>query len=132
MDARASDRIQVELWQKFVFLAALAAACGLARSPIGPLRAAPLGRRLLQRAIEEIVAVARARGIGLPEEEVARVIGLIDGLPPAMKPSFLVDLETGGPTELGILRGAVSRFAEEAGLRPPVHATAAAALAKPA
>src|SRR2546422_4183727 len=44
MDARASDRIQMELWQKFVFLAALAAACGLARSPIGPLRAAPLGR----------------------------------------------------------------------------------------
>src|SRR3989449_8264973 len=128
MDARASDRIQVELWQKFVFLAALAAACGLARSPIGPLRAAPLGRRLLQRAIEEIVAVARARGIGLPEEEVARVLGLIDGLPPAMKPSFLVDLETGGPTELEILPGAVSPFAEEAGDTPPPprHASAAA------
>src|SRR5206468_9744444 len=93
MAARASDRIQVELWQKFVYLAGVAAACGLARSPIGPLRAAPLGRRLLQRAIEEIVAVARARGIGLPEEEVARVLGVIDGLPPAMKPSFLVDLE---------------------------------------
>lgn len=129
MDARASDRIQVELWQKFVFLAALAAACGLARSPIGPLRAAPLGRRLLQRAIEEIVAVARARGIGLPEEEVARVLGVIDGLPPAMKPSFLVDLETGGPTELDILSGAVSRFAEEAGIATPIHDTAAAALA---
>src|SRR2546427_7270428 len=119
MDARASDRIQVELWQKFVFLAALAAACGLARSPIGPLRVAPLGRRLLQRAIEEIVAVARARGIGLPEDEVARVLGLIDGLPPAMKPSFLVDLETGGPTELDILSGAGFRLAGEAGGTPP-------------
>src|SRR2546423_1005695 len=119
MDARASDRIQVELWQKFVFLAALAAACGLARSPIGPLRAAPLGRRLLQRAIEEIVAVARARGIGLPEEEVARVLGLIDGLPPAMKPSFLVDLETGGPTEHDNLSGGGSRLAGEAGVAPP-------------
>src|SRR3989449_10788717 len=100
MDARASDRIQVELWQKFVFLAALAAACGLARSPIGPLRAAPLGRRLLQRAIEEIVAVAHARGIGPPEEEVARVFGVIDGLPPAMKPRFLVGLDTGGPARV--------------------------------
>src|SRR3989454_8535931 len=126
VDARASDRIQVELWQKFVFLAGVAAACGLARSPIGPLRVAPLGRRLLQRAIEEIVAVARARGIGLPEEEVARVLGVIDGLPPAMKPSFLVDLETGGPTELDILSGAVSRFAEEAGISPPPPPTAAA------
>src|SRR2546429_146175 len=132
MDARASDRIQVELWQKFVFLAALAAACGLARSPIGPLRAAPLGRRLLQRAIEEIVAVAHARGIGLPEEEVARVLGVIDGLPPAMKPSFLVDLETGGPTELDILRGAVSRFAEEAGSATPTpHPAAGPARRRP-
>jgi len=73
--------------------------------------------------------VARARGIGLPEEEVARVLGVIDGLPPAMKPSFLVDLETGGPTELDILSGAVSRFAEEAGIATPIHDTAAAALA---
>jgi len=129
VDARASDRIQVELWQKFVFLAGVAAACGLARSAVGPLRADPLGRRLLQRAIEEIVAVARARSIGLPEGEVARVMGVIDGLPPGMKPSFLVDLEAGGPTELDILSGAVSRFAEEAGIATPIHDTAAGALA---
>src|SRR5207244_8012718 len=44
VDARASDRIEVALWQKFVFLAGVAAACGLARSPIGPLRVAQLGR----------------------------------------------------------------------------------------
>src|SRR5436853_3676582 len=130
VDARASDRIEVALWQKFVFLAGVAAACGLARSPIGPLRVAPLGRRLLQRAIEEIVAVARARGIALPDGEVARVMGVIDGLPPGMKPSFLVDLEAGGPTELEILSGAVSRFAEEAGIAPAIHDTAAAAPAK--
>jgi len=128
-DARASDRIEVALWQKFAFLAGLAAACGLARSSIGPLRVAPLGRRLLQRAIEEVVAVARARGIALPDGEVARVMGMIDGLPPGMKPSFLVDLEAGGPTELEILSGTVSRFAEEAGISTPIHDTAAAALA---
>jgi 2-dehydropantoate 2-reductase len=126
VDARVSDHIRVELWQKFVFIAALAAACGLARSPVGPLRATPLGRRLLQRAVAEVVAVAR--GVGLPENEVARVLGLIDGLPAGMKPSFLLDLEAGGPTELEILSGAVSRFAEQAGVAAPVHDTAAAAL----
>jgi 2-dehydropantoate 2-reductase len=130
VDARASDRIEVELWQKFVFLASLAAACGLARSPIGPLRATSLGRRLLQRAIDEAVAVARARGITLPEGETARVLGLIDGLPPGIKPSFLVDLEAGGPTELDVLSGAVSRFADQAGIATPVHDTATAVLAR--
>jgi len=130
-DARASDRITVELWQKFVFITALAAACGLARSSVGPLRAHPLGRRLLERAVREVVAVARARGIPLPEDEVTRVLGVIEGLPAGMKPSFLVDLETAGPTELDILSGAVSRFAEQAGVQAPVHDTATVPLATP-
>lgn len=128
VDARASDRITVELWQKFVFIAALAAACGLARSPVGPLRTSPLGRRLLDRAIGEVVAVGRARGIALPDDETARVWGVIDGLPSAMKPSFLVDLESGGPTELDILSGAVVRFAEQARIATPIHDTATVVL----
>jgi len=128
VDARASDHIRVELWQKFVFIAALAAACGLARSPVGALRAQRLGRRLLERAIAEVVAVARARGIALPANEAARVLGLIDGLPAVMKPSFLVDLEAGGPTELETLSGAVARFAEEGGVATPIHDTATVAL----
>ena len=128
-EARSSARIEVDVWQKFVFITTLAAACGLARSPIGPLRDAPLGRRLLERAAREVVAVARARGIPLPETEVARVMGLIAGFPAGLKPSFLVDLEAGGPTELTVLSGAVSRFAEAAGVEAPVHDTAAVALA---
>jgi len=129
VDARASDRIQVELWQKFVFITALAAACGLARSPVGPLRADRLGRRLVERAIGEVVAVGRARGVAFPGDEAARVLAVIDGLPPAMKPSFLVDLESGGPTELDILSGAVVRFAEQVRVATPIHDTATVALA---
>jgi len=128
VDARTSDRIVVELWQKFVFIAALAAACGLARSPVGPLRTSALGRRLLGRAVTEVVQVAQARDIPLPPNEVARVLALIDGLPPGMRPSFLLDLEAGGPTELDILSGAVSRFADQVGVATPVHDTATAAL----
>lgn len=129
VEARTSDRIQVELWQKFVFISSLAAACGLARSPVGPLRSSALGRRLLERAIAEAVAVARARGIALPDDESARALAAIDGLPPTMKPSFLLDLESGGPTELDIFSGAIARFAEQAGVPTPIHETAAVALA---
>ena len=128
-DARVSNRIDVDLWQKFIFLSAIAAACGLARTPIGVLRERPRGRRLLQRAVQEAVDVARARGIALPDDETARVVGAIDALPPGTKPSFLLDLESGGPTELDVLSGAVSRYADEAGTSAPVHDTATAALA---
>ena len=130
VDARASKQIELELWQKFVFIAAIAASCGLARSPVGPLRDKPLGRRLLERAVQEVVDVARARGIPLADDETAQVVGAIDALPPATKPSFLLDLESGGPTELDILSGAVSRYAEEAGVAVPVHDTVTLVLAR--
>jgi len=129
VDARASNEIEKELWQKFVFIAALAASCGLARTPVGPLREKPLGRRLLQRSVQEVVDVARARGIPLAADEGAQVVGAIDALPPGTKPSFLLDLEAGGPNELDILSGAVSRYADEAGLPTPIHDTVAAVLA---
>ena len=45
-----------------------------------------------------------------------------------MKPSFLLDLEAGGPNELDDLSGAVSRLGREAGVETPVHDTATAAL----
>ncbi len=127
-DARVSNRIEVDLWQKFIFLAAIAGACGLARAPIGVVRERPLGRRLFQRAVQEVVDVARARGIPLADDETAQVTGAIDALPPGTKPSFLLDLESGGPTELDILSGAVSRYADEAGIQAPIHDAVTAAL----
>ena len=129
VDASASNQIEVDLWRKFIFIAALAASCGLARTPVGPLRNRPLGRRLLQRAVQEAVDVARARGIPLAADETAQVVGAIDALPPGTKPSFLLDLEAGGPTELATLSGAVSRYADAAGVGTPVHDTVAAVLA---
>ena len=123
IEARAAENIEVELWQKFVFITALGAVCGLTRSPIGPVREAPGGPKFIERAVNEVVTVARARGIALPADEAPRTTAYIGTLPGAMKPSFLMDLEAGGRTELDILSGAVARFAAEAHLECPVHET---------
>lgn len=128
VDARASATMDVELWQKYVFITAMAAVCGLARSSIGPVRDAPGGKRLIERAVSEVVAVARARGVGLPDDEAPRTCAYMDTLPAAMKPSFLLDLESGGETELDTLSGGVSRLAADSGIETPVHDTALAAL----
>ena len=128
VEARASKNIEIDLWEKFVFIAAMAASCGLARTPIGPLRDKPLGRRLLQRAVQEVIDVARAHRIQLPAEESAEVVGAIDALPPGTKPSFLLDLEAGGPNELDVLSGAVSRYAQAVGISTPIHDTVTAVL----
>jgi 2-dehydropantoate 2-reductase len=129
-EATASENITLALWQKFVFLASLAAACGLTRLPVGPLRDTSLGRRLLQRAVGEAVAVGRSRGVPFPETEEGRVLSLINSLPPTMQPSLLLDLLAGTPTEVAVLSGAIARFAEESRLETPIHDLAAIALAR--
>jgi Ketopantoate reductase len=48
-------------------------------------------------------------------------------LPPGMRPSFLADLERGGPTELDLLAGAVSRLGRRVGIPTPIHDVATAA-----
>lgn len=126
--ARLSEDIVADLWRKFAFIAPMAAACGLARAPIGPVRDAPHGKLLLARAVHEVLAVARARGVRLPEDEDGKILAFMDGLGAGMKPSFLLDLEAGGPNELDDLSGAVARLGREAGIETPVHDTAVAAL----
>ncbi|HSU82228.1 MAG TPA: 2-dehydropantoate 2-reductase [Thermoanaerobaculia bacterium] len=127
-EARASNDITVDLWRKLAFISTMSAACGLARTSIGPVRAAPLGNLLIERALREVTAVARARGVPLPADVEEKLLGFVSGLPDAMKPSFLLDLESGGPTELDDLSGAVSRLGRQAGVETPVHDVATAAL----
>ncbi len=128
IDSVASDDIVVDLWRKFNMLCAMAAACGLARSNVATIRDAELGPTLIQRAVDEIAAVGRARGVPIPAGQEAETMRQILAVPGSMKPSFLLDLERGGQTELDVLSGAVSRMGREAGVSTPVHDTATAAL----
>ena len=120
-EARVSEDMTADLWRKFVFIASMAAVCGLSRSPVGPIRSDSLGRELIERAVREVIAVARGIGVELGEAEPARIMGFVDTLPPTAKPSFLVDLEAGGATEIDDLSGAVSRLGRRAGVETPTH-----------
>jgi 2-dehydropantoate 2-reductase len=128
VDSEASKDITADLWRKFTFIASLAAACGLSRSALGPLRATPLGYLMIERLTREVISVARARKVTLASDEAERTMKAIAGLPDGLKPSLLVDLEAGRPTEIDDLSGAVSRLGKAAGVETPVHDTAAAAI----
>ncbi len=126
-DVKVSEDIGLDLWRKFLFISTIAAACGLARAPIGSVRETLYGKLLLERALSETAAIARRRGVALPEGEEGRVLPRILDLAGNLKPSFLLDLERGGPNELDVLSGAIARFGRECGVSTPVHDTAVAA-----
>jgi 2-dehydropantoate 2-reductase len=121
IEARVSADIRLDLWRKFAFLAPMAAACGLLRQSVGGVRATAAGRDLITGALREIIEVGRAAGVSWSDHDEASTLGSIEALPATMKPSFLLDLERGGPTELDVLSGTVSRLGRELGITTPIH-----------
>jgi 2-dehydropantoate 2-reductase len=127
--AKVSDNISRTLWTKFAFLAPLSGMTALTRGPIGPVRATPKSRALLEAAVAEAVAVGVAMKTGLAPEDAARTMQFIDGVPAQMTSSMCHDLLAGKPIEIDGLSGAVARLAQEHGLAAPTNTFIAAALA---
>lgn len=114
--------IEVALWEKFLFVASGGGLGAVTRAPIGIVRSVPETRALLEAAMEEIRAVARARGVGLPDDVVPRTMAFVDTLPAAGTASLQRDLAAGRPSELEWWSGAVARLGAEAGVATPIHA----------
>ena len=110
------------LWAKFLFVVALGGVGAVTRAPVGVLRALPETRRMLTRAMEEILAVARARGIALPDSAIEETLAFVDSLAPDGTTSLQRDIADGKPSELEAWNGAVVRFGREAGVPTPLHA----------
>jgi 2-dehydropantoate 2-reductase len=113
--------ITAALWEKFLFVAAWGGIGAVSRAPIGVLRAMSGTRRLLERAMQEIFNVARARDVKLQEDIVARSMGFIDSLQPAATTSMQRDIAEGRPSEIEAWNGAVVRFGDEAGVDVTLH-----------
>lgn len=113
--------IHVALWEKFLFVVPLGGLGAVARVPIGVLRGTPETRALLEQAMREIAAVARARGIALREDVVERAMERVDRLSPDGIASLQRDIVDGRPSELEAWNGAVVRLGHEAGVATPLH-----------
>ena len=114
--------IRVAMWEKFLFIASFSGVGAVTRAPAGVLRSLPETRQMLKQAMHEVLAVARARGIALPEEAIPRTMTLIDGLPPGGTASMQRDVIEGRPSELESQNGAVVRLGREVGVDTPLHA----------
>ena len=120
--------IRLALWEKFLFVVPFGSVGAFRNAPIGETRSDPETRAMLERGMREILAVARARGVALPDEAVPAAMGFIDSLDPKGTASLQRDLAEGRPSELEAWTGAVVRLGREAGVPTPLHAEIYAAL----
>jgi len=70
--AEVHPDIRAVLWQKFLFICAFSGVTALIRLPIGTVLADPATRALFRGTSEEVEAIARAIGIGLPDDRLDR------------------------------------------------------------
>lgn len=114
--------IQAAMWMKFMFIAAFSGVGAVTRAPIGIIRSLPETRALLKGAMEEILAVAQARGVALADDSVEARMTFIDGLQPGVMASMQRDIMEGRPSELESQSGALVRMGRECGVPTPIHA----------
>jgi 2-dehydropantoate 2-reductase len=119
--AKASTTIETDLWIKFVRLATWSGMTTVTRSPMGVIREDPALLSMMMSAINEAMAVGRARGITFPAKVVDETLSMVRDFPPTSKSSMLEDLERGRRLELPWLSGAVARMGRESGVPTPIH-----------
>jgi 2-dehydropantoate 2-reductase len=119
---------RVPIWEKFIFLVALAGFTGGARLPIGPVWKDEFIRGRFLDGCREIERLARAEGVPVAEDVVDRISAYVSGIPGTMRSSLLIDLSQGKRTEVEALHGAVVRRAARAGVPVPIISTLYAVL----
>jgi 2-dehydropantoate 2-reductase len=127
--AEFSSDIVREIWQKFVFLVGLSGTTTTIRKPIGPIRSNPQTRAFLHDVMQEVVTVARAHGVAVPEDYAQVRLQLADDVSPDMTASMHHDLQRGNRLEVRWLSGGVVELGKAKGVPTPLNRAIADILA---
>lgn len=123
IDCTVTPTIDVEVWRKFVLIAAMAGATAAARSPLVDLWAEPATAEVIEALATEAAAVGRASGVDLPEDLVPTILAMLRDIAPGATSSLHRDLEAGRPSELESLSGTIARLGAQHGVDVPATST---------
>jgi len=123
MDASVVPDIAAMQWEKLICNVAYSGLCGITGLTVGAVMDSPDLGPVSRAAAQEAFDIARAAGIALSvTDPVAHARGFGEKVRGA-KPSVLLDIEAGRPSEIDYINGAIDRVARTIGLRAPVNAT---------
>jgi 2-dehydropantoate 2-reductase len=121
LEAHVATPIRPEIWKKLILNAATLPTAALTGMHAGALTADPGMNALVSDTAREAVAVARALGYDIDEQErVDYIHGLLERAGPT-RGSMLQDFEAGRRTEIDVINGAVVRAADEHGVPVPLN-----------
>jgi 2-dehydropantoate 2-reductase len=119
--AEVPPDIQVAMWMKFLLITVWSGMGAVTRAPAGIWLSLPETRRMAEQSLGEIIAVAAAYDVALPENALETTMAVYDGLVPQSTASMQRDVMQGRPSELDAQVGAVVRFGQEVDVATPWH-----------
>ena len=120
--ADVPDDIRVAMWEKFIFIAGTSGVGAVTRQPMGIYRSVPETRALLLSVLDEVVQVARARGIAFDKDSAQKILANeIDTKAAGVFASMQKAIMDGRPSELDNQTGAVVRMGRELKIPTPVN-----------
>jgi 2-dehydropantoate 2-reductase len=122
--AVASAHILQEMWEKWVFLASVAASNCLMRAAVGTILAAPGGKDFLLGMLDESRAVATAEGYAPRPPFLERTVGMFTAEGSPMTASMFRDIKAGAPIEADHVIGDLITRADAAKVPVPKLRTA--------
>jgi 2-dehydropantoate 2-reductase len=111
MGARSSQKIQTEMWKKYLFISAMSGMTCLMRSSIGPIFSSPYGKETYKTFLDELFSVAVQKEPRLSRDLPEKILANTAKLEPAMKSSMLRDMEKGLPIETDHFHGTLIDWA---------------------
>jgi len=115
-----SDNVIGHIWMKFVLNVAINPVSAMTGLRPGEIARTEPARRLLEQALDEVLAVVAAKGIVLPEPD-PRAAVLDHAFERYNRPSMLQHIEQGRLTEIDALNGALLAEAKSLGIACPVN-----------
>ncbi|HEY3732614.1 MAG TPA: ketopantoate reductase family protein [Streptosporangiaceae bacterium] len=119
-DARRSAEIDLEMWGKWVALAALGATTCLMRGTVGQVMAAPGGQRFTEDVLAECAAVAAASGYPMRAASLDWMRARMTEAGSSFASSMYRDLIAGGPIEADQIIGDFAARGRAAGVPVPL------------
>jgi 2-dehydropantoate 2-reductase len=111
------------MWWKFMINVGVNQASAVLGAPYGIFQNVPEARALMVALMQEVVVLARHRGINLQSSDIDQWLDMVTTLSPDGKTSMLQDMEAKRKTEVEIFAGAVEVMGKEDAIPTPVNST---------
>jgi 2-dehydropantoate 2-reductase len=123
---RAYDDVDQLVWEKLICNVCFSGTCAILERPISGVLDDRNAWHVASSCATEAYEVARARGIKLDFDDPVAYVRAFGERIPCARPSMLLDLIAGRPTEIDAINGAIPPEARRIGLTAPVNETVTA------